>query len=234
MVDALERHPGVRLSLHYTGPLLEWLRAQRPELVAAIRRLVDRGQIEILGGGWYEPILASLPERDRLVQLERMADEVEATFGERPAGAWLAERVWEPDLPRALAAAGYRWTILDDEHFRAAAIAEDALWGAYTTEDGGSLLTLFGTEHGLRYLIPFGEVDDVIAHLRRNATEDGRRVGVMGDDGEKFGGWPTTYELCWGERRWVDRFFSAIEAGQPASVTSDRAGWAGSTPAAGR
>ena len=27
MLEALERHPGVRLSLHYTGPLLEWLRA---------------------------------------------------------------------------------------------------------------------------------------------------------------------------------------------------------------
>jgi alpha-amylase/alpha-mannosidase (GH57 family) len=26
MVDALERHPDVRLSLHYTGPLLDWLR----------------------------------------------------------------------------------------------------------------------------------------------------------------------------------------------------------------
>ena len=27
MLEALERHPGVRLSLHYTGPLLEWLAA---------------------------------------------------------------------------------------------------------------------------------------------------------------------------------------------------------------
>ena len=27
MVAALERHPHVRLSLHYSGPLLDWLRA---------------------------------------------------------------------------------------------------------------------------------------------------------------------------------------------------------------
>ena len=33
MVDALERHPGIRLALHYTGPLLAWLRAERPEFI---------------------------------------------------------------------------------------------------------------------------------------------------------------------------------------------------------
>ena len=33
MVAALERHPQVRLSLHYSGPLLEWLRAERPEFI---------------------------------------------------------------------------------------------------------------------------------------------------------------------------------------------------------
>ena len=29
MLDALERHPGVRVGLHYTGPLLDWLEAER-------------------------------------------------------------------------------------------------------------------------------------------------------------------------------------------------------------
>ena len=43
-----------------------------------------------------EPVLASLPERDRVGQLTRMGDELERLFGRRPRGAWLAERVWEP------------------------------------------------------------------------------------------------------------------------------------------
>ena len=61
MVEALLRHPRVRLGLHYTGPLLEWLRAERPAFIADLRALADRGQVEILGGGLYEPVLASLP-----------------------------------------------------------------------------------------------------------------------------------------------------------------------------
>ncbi len=212
MLDALDRHPGVRVALHYTGPLLDWMRAERPEFLDRLHALVERGQVELLGGGYYEPVLASLPERDRVGQLERMADEVKRIAGRRPRGAWLAERVWEPDLPTSLATAGYGWTILDDNHFRAAAIPEERLWGPYTTDDQGHLLTVFGTEKGLRYRIPFGDVDDVIAYLRDHATEEGDRLGTMGDDGEKFGSWPTTWEHCWGATRWVDRFFEALEA----------------------
>ena len=234
MLDALDRHPGVRLALHYTGPLLGWLSAERPEFLERLRALVERGQVELLGGGYYEPVLASLPERDRLGQLTRMSDELERITGRRPRGAWLAERVWEPDLPTSLVSAGYGWTILDDNHFRAAAIPEERLWGPYTTDDQGHLLTVFGTEKGLRYRIPFGEVDDLIAYLRDHATEEGERVGTMGDDGEKFGSWPTTWEHCWGSSRWVDRFFDALEANASWLTTITPSDWLDGNPPIGR
>ena len=233
-VDALEKHPAVRVSLHYSGPLLEWLTAERPVFVERLRDLVYAGQVEMLGGGWAEPVLASLPERDRVGQLTRMAGEVERVFGHRPRGAWLAERVWEPSLPASLAAAGYDWTILDDAHFRAASIPEEQRWGAYTTEDQGRLVRLFGTEQGLRYLIPFGTVEDTIAHLRTNATADGARIGMMGDDGEKFGAWPTTFEHCWGTGRWMEDFFEALEANGDWLETVHPTAWLAEHPPIGR
>ncbi len=225
MLESLERHPGVQLALHYSGPLLDWIAAERPEFIDRLGRLVARGQVEIVGGGWYEPVLAALPERDRVGQLVRMADEVERLFGVRPRGAWLAERVWEPDLPTSLITAGYGWTVLDDAHFRAAAIPEEALWGPYTTDDQGKILTVFGTEQGLRYRIPFAEVDDVIGYLRDHATEAGDLVGTMGDDGEKFGGWPKTFDHCWGKTRWVDDFFTALEANRDWLTTVTPSDW---------
>ena len=225
MVDALERHPNVRLSLHYTGPLLDWLIAERADTVHRLRALVERDQVEILGGAYYEPVLASLPERDRVGQLRRMAEAVEEVFGRAPRGAWLAERVWEPDLPTSLVAAGYGWTILDDAHFRAATIPEDKLWGPYTTDDQGQRLEVFGTEQGLRYRIPFRDVEDVVAYLKTHATEAGDRLGVMGDDGEKFGGWPTTWEHCWGERDWVEQFFTALEDNAAWLTTTTPSTW---------
>jgi len=212
LIAALERHPHIRLALHYTGPLLDWLAAERPEFLERLGRLVAADRVELLGGGYYEPVLASLPHRDRLAQLRLMSDAIERIGGRRPRGAWLAERVWEPDLPVCLVDAGYGWTILDDAHLRAASIDESRLWGAYTTDDQGRMLTVFASDKGLRYRLPFGEVDDTIAYLREHATEDGGLLGLMGDDGEKFGSWPETYEHCWGRGQWMDRFFTALAA----------------------
>ena len=211
MLDALERHPGVRLGLHYTGPLLDWFKAERPEVIERLRALVDRDQIEVLGGGYYEPVLASLREGDRVGQLTKMANEIESLVGRRPGGAWLAERVWEPDVPKALEKAGYKFTIVDDAHFRAAAIPAELHWGPYSTDDQGHRVIVYGSEQGLRYRIPFRPVEEVIDYLREHATEDGALVGMMGDDGEKFGTWPGTWDLCYGEQQWVERFFSALE-----------------------
>jgi alpha-amylase len=235
MIEALERHPGVRLGLHYTGPLLEWLRSERPQTVERLAALHLRGQVEIVGGGWCEPVLASLPERDRVGQLRRMASELAAVFGDRPRGAWLAERVWEPDVPTSLHDAGYTWTIVDDAHFRSAGIADDAMWGPYSTDDQGRRISVFGTEMGLRYRIPFGTVGSVIEHLRTNATEDGTRVGVMGDDGEKFGAWPTTWDHCWGpDERWVERFLEALDANADWLTTTTPSAWLEQEPPVGR
>jgi hypothetical protein len=230
MLDALERHSSIHLGLHYTGPLLQWMAANRPSAIEQIRRLIDRGQVEIVGGGFYEPILITLPDRDRHGQLVRMADELEAMFGHRPAGAWLAERVWEPSLAYDLAAAGYGWTVLDDTHLRAASIKEDQMWTAFTTDDRGKRLTVFGTEQGLRYRIPFKPVDDVISYLRDRVSVDGRFVGMMGDDGEKFGAWPGTYEYCWSNEHWVDRCFEALAANTDWLATVTPTEWLTSQP----
>lgn len=212
LIAALERHPQVRLALHYSGPLLEWYAAEEPDFLARLGRLVARDQVELLGGGYFEPVLAALPVADRVAQLRRLSDALLDLFGRRPTGAWLAERVWEPDVPSALADAGYRWTVLDDTHLREATVPEERLWGVYSTDDQSRRIDLFATGKGLRYRIPFGEVDEVLGYLREHATDDGSRLGTMGDDGEKFGAWPTTWAHCWGEGRWIERFFEGLEA----------------------
>jgi len=99
-VRVLERHPQVRLALHYSGPLLEWLIAKRPPFMERLRALIARGQVELLASGYYEPILPLIPEADRQGQIALMRRLVQTQCGTEPAGLWLTERVWEPDLAR--------------------------------------------------------------------------------------------------------------------------------------
>src|SRR5271168_3083461 len=38
----LSKHPGVRMGLHYSGPLLEWLDANHPEFMEELGKLAAR------------------------------------------------------------------------------------------------------------------------------------------------------------------------------------------------
>jgi len=211
MISALERHPAIRLALHYTGPLRDWLAEHRPEILGRVRALVARGQVEMLSGGYYEPVLAVIPDADKAGQIRKLSESVWEDFGYRATGAWLAERVWEPHLPIHLARAGIEYTIVDDTHFRYVGLSDQDLFGYYVTEEQGETLKVFGSSKYLRYTIPWASVDEIIEHLRTEVATDGCRVAFMGDDGEKFGLWPGTYEHCW-VNGWMDRFFDAIEA----------------------
>jgi alpha-amylase len=213
-LDVVADHPSVKLALHYTGPLLEWLLAERPQLLRDVRTLADRGQVETLGGGFYEPMLAVLPDRDARGQIERMRDFCGTHFGQRPIGMWLAERVWDPDLPRTIAPTGTRFTLLDDSHFFAAGLPEQRLYGHYITEKAGVPLAIFPIDKGLRYGIPFKPVPQLASELERIAREVPENVSqpvlTYGDDGEKFGLWPGTFDWVYG-KRWLHDFFKLLE-----------------------
>ena len=86
-VELLSRHPGVRLSMHWSGPLLEWLESHDRPLLDALGALVSRGQVELLSGAFYEPILAVIPPWDQQGQLERMAAYQKSRFGVRSPAA---------------------------------------------------------------------------------------------------------------------------------------------------
>jgi len=209
-IDQLEAHPGIHTGLHYSGPLLTWIERHRPDYFTRLKVLVRRGQVEMVGGGFYEPILVSIPSDDQQEQITRLAAYIEDRFGDRPTGAWLAERVWEPQLPSALANAGVGYTLVDDIHFLSAGFEPEELFGVYVAEDRGQTVRLYPGQKKLRYLIPFGQVPEVIAYLREAANLHPDGGAAMGDDMEKFGVWPGTREHCY-EDGWLNDFFSALE-----------------------
>ena len=212
-VDCLARHPHVRMGLHYSGCLLEWLAKRHPEYLEQIGALAARGQVEVVGGGFYEPILITIPPEDQIEQIRRLSDFIEGHFGKRPGGAWLAERVWEPQLPAALAEAGVEYTLLDDSHFLTAGREMQELYGYYICEERGRTVKVIPGLQQLRYLLPFGTVNDSIGFLRGAAAEHPGGMASMGDDLEKFGGWPHTWEHCFRDG-WLENFFTALEANQ--------------------
>jgi alpha-amylase len=209
-LDVLEKFPRVPVAIHTSGSLLEWLERKRPVYVDRLRRLVEKGRVEILGGGFYEPILTMIPSADRRGQILGYTQHLEDLFNQRIRGMWVPERVWEQNLVGDIAAAGIEYTLLDDAHFLRAGRERAELTGWFTTEDAGRLLKVFPVDEPLRYAIPFQDVDRSIALLRELAERQPGAIAVCADDGEKFGSWPGTKAHVY-EHGWLHRFFEAIE-----------------------
>ena len=209
-LEILAEHPAIKVSIHVSGPLLRWLEQSAPEYLDRLKELVARGQVEILSGGFYEPILTVIPRADAISQIEKMNNYFRNSFGFSPRGLWLAERIWEPQMASVLADAGIEYTMIDESHFSYVGLTDKDMFGYYVTEDNGSLMRVFPISKMLRYSIPFRTVDETIQYLEQEAVEwDGKAV-TFGDDGEKFGIWPHTYEWVY-EEGYLKKLFEQFE-----------------------
>jgi len=209
-LKVLARHPRVKFAFHTTGPLLEWLQENRPHYLEQLYEMSIRGQVEFFSGGLYEPILPILPDRDKVGQIQAMNRYLESRFQKKPRGLWIAERVWEPHLPKFTAEAGLEYTPIDDAHFKAAGYSEQDTYGYYLTEEQNSVLKVFPISERMRYMVPFRQVNETLDYLRSVANEAGDRCVTLMDDGEKFGLWPETYKLIY-DKGWLERLFTLIE-----------------------
>ena len=206
--ETLEKHPKFKLVCHFSGSLLDWLEAERPEFIQKIAGMAAGGQVEVLGGAYYEPIYSLIPQNDLAGQIDMMQKKIEMIFGRRPEGAWLTERVWDPALVRPLEKAGVKYTILDDTHFEKAK-RRPPVTGYYRARHGRGALDLFASQKTLRYMVPFCPPEESLAYIRslEAGPED---VIVLADDCEKFGFWPGTHEWVYGQG-WLDRWMTLME-----------------------
>jgi len=206
-IEVLKKYPFMKISIHYTGILWDFFKDRHPEFLETLRELVKKGQLEMMTGGYYEPILAVIPDADKVGQIKRLTQTIQEEMGVTPQGMWLAERIWEPHLPKYLKEAGVEYITIDDYHFKKSGLREKDLHGYYLTEEEGKVLKVFPGSETLRYIIPFHppeETLDYLSQLRGSSC-----AAIFADDGEKFGIWPYTYHSVY-EDGWLARFFQLI------------------------
>ncbi len=214
----LSEYPDIHATLHFTGPLLEWFENNKPEFYDLMCGLVSKGQVELMGGGFYEPILSAIPGDDAKKQIGMGCDFFQKKFGVKPGGIWCTERVWDPSLPQKISGSGIKYTLLDDTHFLAAGLKPEDVHGYFITERDGSSLKVFPIDMRLRYLIPFKEPDEIIGYLL-GLRDRGVEAVTYGDDGEKFGMWPGTLKWVY-EDRWLERFMEAMSRSNDIEVVT--------------
>ncbi|MBN2739252.1 MAG: DUF1926 domain-containing protein [Spirochaetales bacterium] len=208
-LSVLNQYPEFPVTLHYSGALLEWLDENHSEFLMLLGEMVKRKQVELIGGGFYQPILSMLTNHDRLGQIEKMTTFLRANFGKRPRGLWLYERVWDTNHVTILDNCGIEFTFLDENHFYAAGLDKADLFYPHITEDQGKVIKLFAINKDLRYMIPSREPEEIINYCRNLPVKNGSSVITLFDNGEKFGAWKDSYDRCY-NKGWFPKFIETI------------------------
>ena len=123
------------------------------------------------------------------------------------AGRGLPSGFGSPRCPVRLAQAGVEYVVLDDTHFLAAGLQPWQLHGSFVTEEDGLPLRLVPSMKALRYTIPFQEPAETLRVLREGINQHDA-LFAMGDDCEKFGVWPGTYDHVY-KNGWLERFLKS-------------------------
>ncbi len=212
-LNILNQHPKIKCTFHITGPLLEWIQKNHPSYFDILKQMVNRKQVELFSGGMYEPILPIISDQDKLGQIQMMGNYIKNQFHYQPRGMWLAERVWETHLTKVIAEANVEYIAIDDAHFKSTGFSESQLLGYYQMEEQGKTIKVFPISERMRYLVPFQDVNKIFEYLGSIATDQGDQCIVLMDDGEKFGGWPHTYDWVY-TQKWLENFFASLEKNQ--------------------
>ena len=113
VIKYLYSHPSFPISFAFSGPQIQYYKKRKNELITILRELVDRKQIEILGGGFYEPLLPLLNSIDRNGQIDLLTSEISATFGKRPRGMTLYQDCWDSSLVNNIHTCGIEYVLLN-------------------------------------------------------------------------------------------------------------------------
>jgi len=112
-ISFLYAHQNCFFSFSFTGDQISWCKKKRPEFLDLVSQLSSRKQIEVLGGGYYNPVFPLLNSPDRSGQIEMLSSELRQTMGKRPRGLVLCASSWDPSLVSGFQTCGMEYVLLD-------------------------------------------------------------------------------------------------------------------------
>ena len=113
LASYLYKHPKFLVSMSFSGSQIEFLEDKHPEMLEMLKELTSRNQVEIIGGGFYDPIFPLLFPVDRSGQIEKMNAKLRSTIGKRPRGMTVYGSIWEPSLITPFQSCGMEYVNLD-------------------------------------------------------------------------------------------------------------------------
>ncbi len=135
-------HPSVRMVLFIPGVVLEWLRKNHPEVITVLAEKTDSRQIELLGGGYFEPVFPLILPADRVAQIESLTTLIRKLVGKKPRGVYLSQSIWDPSLISSFNTCAMEYTFLDSRIIPQRQLQPQSVFIPHIVEDLGRSVTV--------------------------------------------------------------------------------------------
>ncbi|MBQ3670702.1 MAG: DUF1926 domain-containing protein [Treponema sp.] len=112
LVSFLFKNQEISMVFHFDGESIEWFEKNHAEFFQILHKLLDRKQIEIIGGGFYNPIFPLIFPMDRTGQIEKLTAILRQITGKRPRGFFLFDSCWSESLIPSLNNCGFEYVLL--------------------------------------------------------------------------------------------------------------------------
>lgn len=109
--------PGTKYVFEASGYTIDQMAARTPDVLAKLRRAIERGECEFMGSPYAHPMLPNFPEKDGLWTLEFAHRSYEKHLGFRPVSFWNPECGWRDYVARQVRDAGYKYLTGDFESY---------------------------------------------------------------------------------------------------------------------
>ena len=189
LVKVLDQSPTAKITLNINAVLTQQLdRYGLADVIAGLRKLAERGQIEFTASAVYHPILPLIPKDEVVRQIQLNSELNRRYFGDvyNPKGFFPPEMCYSLDLAKLVREMGFRWIIVDEIAFngRIGSVRDDVV---YTIGEAGDLAVFF-KERPFSAGITYGEYPEsgpFLKALRDRLGEDSYLL--TGTDGEVYG-----------------------------------------------
>lgn len=117
IISGLEQHPQIKFTLNISGCLLlRWDDLGYRDLYGRLKKLIARGQIELVGSAAYHPILPLLPKTEIIHQVKENEKIIKKYLGDdiRLRGFFMPEMAYSLAAAKTVKELGYQWLIVDD------------------------------------------------------------------------------------------------------------------------
>ena len=109
----LEKHDQIKTTLNISGVLLDLLEQwNHEETIQLIRKLVFKGNIEIVGTAKFHPLLPIIPEKEVIRQIQLNRETNIKHFGRDGRGFFSPELAIDEKVLKIIKNHGYEWAIV--------------------------------------------------------------------------------------------------------------------------